>query len=303
MKWIQQGRIFEGCRKIPWMKSHAMIPTADHVQGNVFRVYFSPRDEQNRSNTAWIEIDITDPTNILGISQDPVLACGELGSFDDSGTLASWVVNYQDKKYLYYFGYNIGVTVLCRNFIGLAVSEDGGQTFRKFSRAPIMDRSEIDPFFAVTPCVLREENLWKMWYASGSKWSEQSHEKPRPNYHIKYAESLDGVHWNPTGIVCIDYKSEAEYAIARPTVFRDGDLYRMWFCCRGQRYRIGYAESRDGKQWDRKDDEAGITLSESGWDNETIAYPFVFTHQSETYMLYNGNEYGKSGFGLAKLEM
>jgi hypothetical protein len=30
-----------------------------------------------------------------------------------------------------------------------------------------------------------------------------------------------------------------------------------------------------------------------------IEYPFVLRHKNEIYMLYNGNGYGKTGFGLA----
>jgi hypothetical protein len=42
-------------------------------------------------------------------------------------------------------------------------------------------------------------------------------------------------------------------------------------------------------------------VSEEGWDSEMMCYPYVFDHKGERYMLYNGNGYGKSGFGIAKL--
>jgi hypothetical protein len=303
MKWRKIGRIFEGCSGIPWIKTHGMIPVADHLEGDVFRIYFSPRDGQNRSNTAFVDIDITNPEKFLDISKEPVLACGDLGGFDDSGALACWLVNHNEQKFLFYTGYTVGVTVTFRNFIGLAISQDNGRTFQRYSRAPILGCTEVDPFLAVTPCVIRENGLWRMWYTTATKWVAQPNaEKPKHFYHIKYAESDDGIHWNPTGIVCIDYKSDMEYAIARPSVFKEGDLYKMWFCCRGDRYLLGYAESHDGKTWERNDEKAGLTVSKSGWDSGMIAYPYVFSHNEETYMLYNGNQYGMTGFGLAVLE-
>jgi hypothetical protein len=76
----------------------------------------------------------------------------------------------------------------------------------------------------------------------------------------------------------------------------------MWYCYRGDYYRIGYAESDDGRHWTRLDEQAGIQVSESGWDAEAICYPSVFEAKGQRYMLYNGNRYGRSGFGIAVLE-
>jgi hypothetical protein len=140
-----------------------------------------------------------------------------------------------------------------------------------------------------------------MWYVSGTGW-EMKDNQPRHYYHIKYAESSDGIHWRREGIVCIDYQSRDEYAIARPCVVRDGSIYKMWYSYRGERYKIGYAESADGLRWERKDDESGIEASESGWDSEMLAYPFVFDDKGQRYMLYNGNGYGSTGIGIATLD-
>ena len=125
--------------------------------------------------------------------------------------------------------------------------------------------------------------------------------RPEHNYHIKYAESRDGINWQREGLVAIGFADDQEYAISRPSVIRDNDLWKMWYSFRGQSYRIGYAESADGRQWRRLDTQVGIDVSTTGWDAEMIEYPFVFDHQGQRYMLYNGNGYGKTGFGLAVL--
>jgi hypothetical protein len=137
-----------------------------------------------------------------------------------------------------------------------------------------------------------------MWYVSCTGWNIVDGQI-RHHYHIKYAESSDGIHWQRDGRVCIDFKSDDEYAISRPCVVHDPDMYRMWYSYRGASYRIGYAESPDGLVWQRKDEEAGIDVSSEGWDSEMIAYPYVFDHKGRRYMLYNGNGYGKTGIGLA----
>ena len=123
--------------------------------------------------------------------------------------------------------------------------------------------------------------------------------QPRHYYHIRYAESSDGLRWSRRARPCIDYASPDEYAISRPCVVRDRDAYRLWYASRGAAYRIGYAESADGLDWTRKDADAGLDVSAAGWDSEMVAYPCVFDAGGRRYLLYNGNGYGRTGIGLA----
>ncbi|WP_235964892.1 glycoside hydrolase family protein [Caenimonas soli] len=282
------------------MRSHAAVPIAEALGGDLFRIYFSTRDSANRSHTGSLVLDITRPTQVIEIAPDPVLVPGELGEFDDSGAMASWLTQSAGRRHLYYIGWNLGVTVPFRNSIGLATS-DGGSSFSRFANGPIVDRTMTEPHFCASCCVLEEKGFWRMWYLSCTGWSGAPGQ-PRHSYHIKYAESRDGIHWLREGSVAIDFSGPGEYAISRPCVLRDGDLWKMWYSHRGEAYRIGYAESPDGRTWLRKDSESGIDVSASGWDSEMIEYPFVFDHRGKRYMLYNGNGYGKTGFGLAVLE-
>jgi predicted GH43/DUF377 family glycosyl hydrolase len=300
--WEKQGVVFCPSGEFDWMQTHAAVPTADLIGGDEYRVYFGCRDASNRARIGFVDIDLKEPKRILGISKQPVVEIGALGTFDDSGALMSWVTTVGRRKMLYYVGWNLGVTVPFRNSVGLAISEDAGRTFRRYSEAPIMDRGPHDPSFATNPCVLCEGDRWRMYYLSCFRW-ELEDGKPKHYYHIKYAESEDGIHWRRDGKVSIDFRSDAEYAISRPCTLREGSRYRMWFSYRGSElgptYRIGYAESEDGVSFQRKDGQVGIDISESGWDSEMIEYPFVFRHQDNLYMLYNGNGYGRTGFGLA----
>jgi hypothetical protein len=300
MRWIKQGRIFDPNGSLNWMVTHAMLPFAERVGGDLYRIYFSGRDEHNRSLPGYIVININQPHEVLYAPDKPILECGPPGTFDDSGVVLAWLLDYEDKKYLYYVGWNLGITVPFRNSIGLAISRDHGQIFSKYSDGPILDRGIYDPGFLGAPSVLQDNDIWRMWYLSCVKW-EFEQGKPKHYYHIKYAKSRDGIQWKRDGIVCIDFKSKDEYAISRPCVLKEDGTYKMWYSYRGQAYRIGYAESRDGIHWVRKDEEVGIDVSESGWDSEMIEYPFVFDHKGERYMLYNGNGYGKTGIGLAVL--
>jgi hypothetical protein len=212
-------------------------------------------------------------------------------------------------KFLYYIGWNPQVTVSYRLSIGLAISDSGGNKFCKYSRGPVSDRNVDEPFFNTAPFIIIEGNIWKMWYVSCTEWKIINNH-PEPRYHIKYAQSNDGIHWEKDGTICIDYIDENE-AIGRPSVIKEGDLYRMWYSYRNildyrknktQGYKIGYAESSNGKNWERKDKLVGIDTSQNGWDSEMIEYCHVLRIKERLYMFYNGNGFGKTGFGYAVLD-
>ena len=297
-EWSKRSLIFEPDGQKSWFVSHAALPIADHIADDCYRIYFSGRDDMGRAQIGYFDVDVTTPNDVLRISDAPVLSLGELGCFDDAGVTSSWIVNHRGRKYLYYSGWTRGVSIPFYFFIGLAISEDEGRSFRRISLAPILERNAVDPHLTGSPCVLIEGGTWRMWYVSGTGWAPAPG-NPTHRYHIKYAESKDGIRWNRRGLVCIDYATADEYAIARPTVIKDGRTYRMWFCCRGDAYRLGYAESSDGIRWKRDDTLAGLAPSAAGWDSEMIAYPFVFRHGDDLHLLYNGNGYGRTGIGSA----
>ena len=307
MKWTKQGLIFTPDSNYDWMFSHAQIPIVEKLNAEALRIYFGCRDASIHTTAGYIDVEADDPKNVIYIHDKPVVGLGDLGCFDDEGVSPSWIVNHAGLKYLYYVGWNAGVTVSYRNSIGVAVSDDGGDTFTRLYKGPVVDRTKTEPQFCSTPCVLVEAGVWRLWYQSCDRW-EVIDGKSEPIVHIKYAESPDGIHWERKGIVAIDMKSETEGGIVRPCVVKEGDHHRMWYCYRGIRdyrtnrectYRIGYAQSADGIEWTRMDDAVGIDVSDEGWDSEMIAYPFVYSHKGRQYMMYNGNGFGRSGIGYA----
>lgn len=276
-----------------------MLPIAEHRNDDIYRVYFSGRDVSNRSLIGYADIRLREPFPVLNFSAKPVLGLGALGCFDDNGVTPSWLVEFGGKKYLYYIGWNQGTTVRMHLAAGIAVSLDGGESFERIQRVPILDRTDAEPYTLNTaPCVMVEGGRWRMWYVSGVEWVHRD----LPRYHIKYAESRDGISWDRRGLVCIDFQSPEEHALARPCVIKENGVYRMWYAYKGTSYRLGYAESSDGLQWTRRDRDVGIDVSSSGWDSEMIEYAYVFEHEHRKYMLYNGNNYGADGVGLAVAE-
>lgn len=305
MKFRKLGRIFVADKHSDWLYSHAMIPIASHLGDDRFRIFFSSRDKENRGHGGFVEIDLKNPTQVLRVSEKPVLVPGELGCFDDSGALPNAIVAVAGVKLLYYTGINLGVTVKIRNSIGLAKWNETSESFEKLFTGPVIDRTKDQPHFVATPEVIYENGLYKAWFTSCVRW-EKTASEAKHFYNIEYAESLDGITWNRTGKRAIDFRDEFEYAQGVPRVVKDPDCYRMWFCSRATKdvpkYRMSYAESQDGHTWVRQDQKSGINVAVSGWDSEMICYPFIFDHKGQRYILYNGNDYGRTGFGLAILE-
>lgn len=299
MKWKKLGKIFCSENNSPWMKSYAANTIAELLYNDVFRVYFSCRDDNNKASIGFIDVDINPPFKIINIAKEPILSPGEIGLFDDSGVSLSCMITVNDKKFLYYLGWNLGVTVPWRNSIGLAIYNEETQKYERYSKAPLLDRNHVDPYSISYPFVLKDNDRYRMWYGSNLSWGIEQKDMA---HLIKYAESQDGIHWNREGIIALPFKDDTEYAMSRPFVIKENGLYKMWYSYRGKAYRIGYAESEDAINWTRKDELAGIDVSEVGWDSETVCYPFIFDHKGNRYMLHNGNHYGKTGFGIAILD-
>ena len=250
---------------IPGM-THAAMPF--YFEGDI---YFSPRDNMHRSHIYRAHFN---PRNGKLGAAHKYLEPGTRGSFDDCGAMVSWVQRNGPNVFVYYIGWNVPVTVPFRNCLGLAID-------RHKLYGPVCDRDLYNPY-GVGSCSASME-----YYLSVLGW--ETHDlQQRPRYHIVKAHPHS---------IAITFKDAAEYAIARPCVLGD----EMWYCYRGAQYRIGYATQEDGV-WERKDDEAGITVSVTGFDDTAVCYPHVFDHEGQRFMLYNGNSYGRTGFGLAVME-
>jgi hypothetical protein len=279
------------------------MPSPERISGDLYRIYFSPRDGMGRSCVASLVIDLRDPLKVLDLVREPGLSPGVPGAFDDSGAMFSCVVRHAERRWLYYIGWTLGVRTPWRTAIGLAHSDLQADPvrFERHAAGPIVDRSPEDPFFVSTPFVFREDGRWRMWYLSGTAWAQTPAALPR--YDIRHAQSDDGIHWTPSGVVCIAHEHPGEVAIARPWVIREDHIYKMFYSFRGDSfgYRIGYAESADGLVWTRRDHLIEFSGPLGEWETESAAYPAIFDHDGQRCMLYCGNGYSKGGFGLAVL--
>jgi hypothetical protein len=283
----------------PWARTHAALPVA-HAADETLRLYLSSRDELGRSRIGRVSLQPADGGFRMGaVDPRPAIDLGPLGAYDDNGVTSACLVAHEGRLYQYFTGWTLAVTVPFAFFIGCATSDDGGDTWQKVSRAPVLGRSDVDPFLTASPWVLVEDGRWRMWYVSCMEWTADDDGVARHRYHVRYAESADGVAWEADGRVAIDFAEPDEYAISRPCVLREGEGYRMWFSSRGDTYRIRSARSRDGITWSR---DPGVALppQPGGFDADMTAYPLVVDLEGRRHLFYNGDGYGATGIGHAR---
>lgn len=301
MLWEKLGQIYIPESVHPKLTSHAANPLPVLLEGDIYRVFYSGRDIKNRSSVGFVDIDIISQTTIRQCDK-PVFEYGDEGDFYSHGVSLGNYYEVDGCRYILFMGWQCPAGSHWRGDVGrLRLNAD--LTLTLDSDEPFMTTDAIDRVSLSYPWVMKEINgLYSMWYGSTVTWDAGNKEML---HVLNYASSTDGHNWKRKGLA-VPYEIGVAQAFSRPSVMQgiNGD-YHMWFSYRsgsGEKYRIGYAYSNNGITWDLRLEDAGINVSASGWDSDMIEYPFVFGHKDKLYMLYNGNGYGETGFGLAVLD-
>ncbi|MBC6961797.1 MAG: hypothetical protein DWB48_03410 [Nitrosomonas sp.] len=302
--WQKLGQLYvpKASGQHPKLISHAANPLPVHMTGDVYRIFFSGRDEQHRSSVGAVDVDIVQ-RKVITEHHYPFFEHGPDGSFYADGVSIGNCYEVNGVRYMLFMGWQNPPSGHWRGDIGrLIVTPE--LSLQLEGEEPFMGSDSTDPISLSYPWVqVRPSGGFDMWYGSTLTWDAGNGEML---HVIQHASSDDGSNWRRTSLA-VPYKLGIAQAFSRPTMVRnDGGDFEMWFSFRsgaGEKYRIGYARSDDGIHWMLALNRVGIDVSPSGWDSEMIEYPFVFDHNGTQYMLYNGNGYGKTGFGLAILEL
>lgn len=300
--WKKEGLVFEA--NVPSF-THGSHPCAIHYKDDIFVVAFTCRDKNRRSNVFLSYASVFGgKVTLIGFPKLALLP-GDPGTFDCDGVISVCLVKHKEQLYLYYVGWQNLPEGLWICDTGRAKLDATELTLTKEFLGPVLGRDKHNPLFAAATAFHIRDDIWHTWYNSGVKW-EKTDRGWHHHYGIHHAQSPDGIDWVCDQGLCIPFADEYEYAFGRPTVYYMESTYFMWFAHRASKdietYRIGFASSSDGLAWNRNDAISGIDVSASGWDSEMICYPYVFEHAGNMYMLYNGNGYGRTGFGAAVLE-
>lgn len=314
--WIKHGKIFD---PIEYALPNGCMEFAQSPQALVFdsfvRIYFSTRavDTNGKylSHIAYVDMDLN-LHDIIQVSNEAVIPLGGLGSFDEHGIFPINVVRYRGTIYGYTCGWNRRVSVSVDTAIGLTISRDEGLTFQRIGDGPVLSCSLHEPYLVGDAFVKVIDDEFHMWYIFGTAWKRYAPDAaPERTYKIGHATSANGVDWKKEeGCQIIPDRLGPDESQALPTVIGIDGRYYMFFCYResydfrqaiGRGYRIGHAWSDDLVNWTRDDEIFPLEGTPGSWDSDMQCYPHVFECNGKVYLLYNGNDFGRNGFGLAEL--
>ena len=290
-----------------WGMTHAQVPTPIVLKNkNIIRVFFASRPEEGKTQIGFADFDYEMPNKLLHVSSKPVLDVGEPGTFDEHGVMPSCILEVNNKLFLYYSGWSRSVVVPYTNSSGLAISEDGGNTFHRVSKGPIISKSIYDPYSATCPFVLKNKNNWLMFYCSGTNWLKIN-KNWEHEYDIKIASSNNGINWNSQGNTIIK-SDENMNAITRPWLLDYKGSYYLFYCYRKSydfrdgsgSYKIGISFSNNLEDWEFSK-SLHLQNEKSDWDKLAQCYPAIIKKENEILFYQNGNTFGTNGFGLKTL--
>lgn len=307
MKWNKLGIVYCPDGRLSWAKTHAMIPTPIRYNNEIVRVFVTFCDSNGIGRPGYVDLSAKYPTQVIEVSQKPLLDLGEPGTFDENGILACSVIREDEMNWkMYYVGFELGSKIRYRLLTGLATSSDNCKTFHRIKRTPVLERSDKELYFRGGPyCLKTKAGMYCLWYVAGSQWIDING-KSMPIYDIRYLESKDGILWPNEGKIIIPIEKTDEHGFGRPCIIpnpRGG--YRMFYSIRRKSfnaYRLGYAESEDGHHWIRKDEQLKLDVTPNSFDSEAIMYSAPIEINGKLYVFYNGNDFGKDGFAAAVLE-
>lgn len=297
--WEKLGQLFVPSGKNAQLLSHASNPLAIHLNEDVYRVFYSGRDHNNKSSVGFVDVDIV-KLKVVNDHEETVFSCGNQESFYSHGVSIGNIYSNNGKKFILFMGWQIPEGGHWRGDIGRLELADNEKLIINPPEA-FMTTDAEDPVSLSYPWVTFHNGIYKMWYGSTITWKTENGEML---HVIKYATSSDGNNWTKHG-QAIPSKLGLAQAFSRPTVLINDIGYHMWYSYRkgdGTKYKIGYSTSSDGLNWENHPDNSGLENSVEGWDSEMVCYPYVLEHNNEIYMLYNGNQFGKTGFGIAQFK-
>ena len=306
MGWVKSGFIFCPNGQLPWAQHSFLTPVPLQLDSHTIRLYGGMRDTRGVSRIGWIDVDSSNPQQIKAVCDRPALDLGETGMFDDNGMILGDVIKISETEIrMYYVGFQLVDQVKFLAFSGLAISNDGGTVFNRIQNTPILGRSPNAPFINALHSIEVKNNCFRAWISCGNGW-QKINGIDYPEYDCWTVLSQDGVHWDVRDAKQILGCGPEEYRIGRPRVNRTLDgKYEMRVSSDTitKKYSCFCLQSQDGVAFSPKR-IVELPLGRVGsWDHEMTCYPArLDTTRGESYLFYNGNEMGRTGVGVARME-
>jgi hypothetical protein len=298
--WKKLGRVFVPSGRRP-MCTHAMLPTPMVIDDRI-RVFFASCDDTRRGRVFYLDVDASNPQQVLTIESRPVLDLGTAGSFDADGVNPCHVEQRGEELLLYYIGWRRGTPdVPYFLFTGLAASRDGGLSFSRVSTQPILGPCCGEQYFRTAPHVHRGRDGWQMFYIGGNEFFDGVRDKRLPLYSLRRICSRDGITWPTPGEELLrPNRDRGEIGFGRPFLWHNAvGQPSLLISVRWEKgYQLHEVELTSGEiaSAPRPMKLEGTT---EAWDAEMTCFGAACRAGDKELLFYNGNNYGESGIGVA----
>ncbi|MFY8138252.1 MAG: hypothetical protein ACOVMR_09100 [Flavobacteriales bacterium] len=276
-----------------YLISHASNPLVSLLSENKSRIYFSCRNHENKSSVAFVDFNM-DTLEVIDTDPKLLIPFGSPESFYSHGISVGNQIALNGLDQIFFMGWKFPDNAHWYGQIGNLIISDSSTPH--IPDNPFLALDDEDPMSLSYPFLLEEDGIYKMWYGSTNSWDSENGEMI---HVIKYAESTNGLDWDKKGLA-IPFEIGVAQSFSRPTILKFNNCYHMWYSYYsgdGTPYRIGYSYSNDGKTWIRQHDKVH-GIGSSDWDDHMQCYPCAVLYNDKVYIFYNGNNYGKEGFGL-----
>jgi hypothetical protein len=307
--WHREGPLVSVKPGHPWWVSHAQLPTALPLSERLWRIYFAARDGGQHGHIVAVDVDPGEGMRIVAEHLQPLLERGALGAFDHDGVAPSAAIVVNGQVRLYYSGVSVRRDVRGQVSIGLAVSDDG-LTFRRAFAGPVHGIGPHDPYFTSAPIVLHTDDGYRMWYVGGTQWRDVDG-FPDLFYEIRTTRSDDGMIWDPRSATAVALRPPREAGLGRPWIADGSDGRRLWLSRRGESYRgpgegayhlVSIAADAQGSfAGPAEPIQLENPPAAGDFDSWMQAYACIVPYRDDLVMLYNGDDFGRAGFGWARL--
>lgn len=293
--------------------SHASLPTItkkSNAEKNEFLVLFSPR-KANVSRIAAGTLMISDHN---GFSFDPnnvreILGPGKIGTYNDFGVMPSFVSPYtwqgtnanrrSSQINLYTCGWTSSETLPFHQEIGVHTFDPDSLEVGSLNK--ILGRNARNPLYVTNPAHVSLANGYDLiFFVSCCSWRSEDSGKLESEYHIKY-EVYHQDEFVKEGELP---RISGQIASCRPWPIQVENRLFIFFSARTTKadYNIYCCEFVDLNYFSWTGLPL-ITLGEGSWYSKMACYPSAVVFESRIYLIFCGDGYGSTGFGIASCDL
>lgn len=301
--WVRKGRICgRDTWNLEWHKLNTQLPIPYLLDDNRLRLYITLCDSENRGRLGFVDVNPSNPSEIIDYSREPLLDIGKKGCFDENGVVSTAILEENGKIYIYYCGFQKHVNYPYSSLAGVAVSEDGGYSFSRIKETPMLERKDGEMFIRTGVGIYKFNDVYRIYYASGNEWISVQN-KLVPKYSFRYIDSDSPICFEGNGKNLFPLEND-EFGMTTPQIWENSKGYEMIYSLRtvSGGYCMGYAFSENGIDFTRNDKIMSFSRPTEAFDSKMVCYGKCYRYGERTYLFYSGNHYGMDGIGWAELK-